>query len=82
MLSILYFSGGHQFYQISQEIKSLYDRGRKLIHLLAGVAQFGTGKTISANFSTGKDTEAHLNGVIGQGVYYKYLHDRFLQYSL
>ena len=38
MVKILYFRGGHQFFQISLGIKSLYDGGRKIIHLLAGEA--------------------------------------------
>ena len=37
MLKVLYFDEGHQIFQISPGIiKSLYDQGRKLIHLLAG----------------------------------------------
>ena len=69
MLKILYFSGGHQFSEISPEIKSFYGRGKKRIHLLAGEVQFGTGETTSANLSTGEPTEAHLTGALGQGVY-------------
>ena len=69
MLKILYFSGGHQFSQISPEIKSFYGRGKKLIHLLAGEVQFGTGETTSANLSTGEPTEAQFTGALGQGVY-------------
>ena len=34
MLKILYFGGGYQFFPISLGIKSFYDRGRKLMHLL------------------------------------------------
>ena len=68
MLKILYFSGGHQFFQILPGIKSLHDRGKKLIHLLAGEAQLGTGETTSAYLSTGTPTEAHLIGALGQGV--------------
>ena len=34
-LKILYFSGSHQFFRISPEIKSLYDQARKLVHVLA-----------------------------------------------
>ena len=68
MLKIRYFSGGNQFFQISTEIKPLYDWGRKLIHVLAGEAQFGTGEAISANVLTGEDTGVHLTGVLGQGV--------------
>ena len=33
-LKILYFSGGHQVFLISLGLKSLYDGGKKLIHLL------------------------------------------------
>ena len=36
MLKILYFSRCHQILQISRGIKSLYDRGKKVIHLLVG----------------------------------------------
>ena len=36
MLKIPYFRGGHQIFQISPGIKSLYDQGRNLIHLMAG----------------------------------------------
>ena len=35
MLKILYFSGGQQFFKISPGIKALYNRDRKLFHLLA-----------------------------------------------
>ena len=68
MLKILYISRGYQFFQISQGIKSLYDRDRKLIHVLAGEAQFGAGKVISANLSIGEVTVAHFTGELGQGV--------------
>ena len=68
MLEILYISAGHQFFQISLRIKFLYDRGKKLIHLLAGEAYFGTGVAISRNLSTVGATGAHLNGALGQGV--------------
>ena len=46
-------------------IKSLYDRGRKVIHLLAGEVWFWTGETISANLSTGEATVVHLTGTLG-----------------
>ena len=67
MLKILYFSGGYQFFQISPEIKSLHDRGRKPIHLLEREAKFATGDVISTNVSTEKATRAHLIGALGQG---------------
>ena len=35
ILKIFYFSGGHQFFQISSGIKSLNDGGKNLIDLLA-----------------------------------------------
>ena len=38
MLKILYFGGGYQIFQISPGVKSLYHRGRKLVHLLAAKA--------------------------------------------
>ena len=69
MLKILYISGGHQLFQISPGIKSLYDRGKKLIHLLSGEAQFGTEVAISGNLCTGEVTRAHLTGALGQGVF-------------
>ena len=47
---------------MSPAIKSLYDRDRKLIHILAGVA-------ISGNLSTGEATGAHLTGAREQGLY-------------
>ena len=61
VLKILYFSRGHQFFQISRGIKSLYDRGRKLIHLLAG-------EKIWANLLTREATGVHLTRALGQGV--------------
>ena len=67
-LKILYFSGGHQVFQISPGLKSLYDRGKKLINLLAGKAQLGIGVAISENISTGEATGAHLTWALGQGV--------------
>ena len=68
MLKILCFSGGHQFFQISPGIKSLYDWGRKHIHLLAGEAKFGTGEAISGNLLAGEATGTHFTGVLRQGV--------------
>ena len=71
MLKILYFSGGYQFFQISPGIKSLHDRSdrdRKLIHIMAGEAQFAIGVVILGNLSTGEATGAHLTGELGQGV--------------
>ena len=62
MLKIHYFSVGHQFFKISPSIKSIYDRGRKLIHLLVRE------KIISANLPDGETTRAHLTGALGQGV--------------
>ena len=38
LLKILYFSGGYHLFQTSSGMKSLYDWGRKLIHLLTGEA--------------------------------------------
>ena len=61
MLKILCFSGNHQSFQIPPEIKSVYDLGKKHIHLLAG-------EVISANLLTGEATEVHLTGVLGQAV--------------
>ena len=49
MLKILYFSRGYEFFKILSGIKFIYDRGRKLILLLAGEAYFGIEETISAN---------------------------------
>ena len=37
----LCFSGGYQFFQILPGIKSLCDRGRKIIHLLTGRHNLG-----------------------------------------
>ena len=68
MLKILYFSGGNQFFQISPGVKSPYDRGRKVIHLIAGEASFMTGEAISANLSVGESTGADLTGALGQGI--------------
>ena len=47
---------------------SLYDRSRKLIHLLAGKAKFATQEAISGNLSTWKATRVHLIRALGQGV--------------
>ena len=68
MLKILYFSGGNQIFQISPGIKSLEDRRKKLIHLLAGEAQFRTKETTSGNLSTREATGVHLTGALGHGV--------------
>ena len=38
MLKIICFSGDHQFFQISPGIRSLYERGKEPINLLAGDA--------------------------------------------
>ena len=38
MLKIICFSGDHQFFQISPGIRSLYERGKEPINLLAGKA--------------------------------------------
>ena len=38
MLKIICFSGDHQFFQISPGIRSLYERGKEPINLLAGEA--------------------------------------------
>ena len=65
ILKILYFSGGYQFFQISPGIESLYDRGKTLIHLLAGEIKFGTEEANSPNLSTGEATEVHLTGALG-----------------
>ena len=67
MLKIVYFSGAYQFFQISPRIESLYDRSRRLIHLLAEEAKFATREAISANLSTGEATGAHFIGALGQG---------------
>ena len=48
MLKTFCFNGGHQIFQISPGIKSLYDWGIKIIHLLTEEAYFGTGEAISA----------------------------------
>ena len=48
--------------------KYLYDRGRKLIHFLAGEAESGAGDTIWANLSAAEAIVAHLTGALGQGV--------------
>ena len=61
MPKILYFKGGHQVFQMSSRKKSLYDRGRKLIHFLAA-------ETIWANLLAGKVNGAHVTGELGQGV--------------
>ena len=68
MLKILCFSGNHQSFQIPPEIKSVYDLGKKHIHLLAGEAKLRNGEVISANLLTGEATEVHLTGVLGQAV--------------
>ena len=49
-------------------MKSLYDRRRKFISLLAEEVQFVTGEVVSANLSTGDATGAHLAGALGQGI--------------
>ena len=54
---------------MSPAIKSLYDRDRKLIHILAGETYFGPGVAISGNLSTGEATGAHLTGAREQGLY-------------
>ena len=51
-------------------MKSLYDRGRRFFHLLAGEAQFGTEGIISAKLLTSEATGAHLTGALGQDVKY------------
>ena len=61
MLKIFYFSRSHQFFQTSPRIKSLYVRGRKLIHLLAGEATSGNLLTVEA-------TGVHLTRALGQGL--------------
>ena len=68
MLKIIYLSGGQQFFRISPGIKALYDRDRRLVHLLAGKAKFGIGEAISADLSTEQVTGAHLTEAFGQGV--------------
>ena len=65
MLNILYFSGGNQFFRISPRIKSLYDRGRKCLYLLAEDTKFGEG--ILAKVYTGEVTGAPLTGALGHG---------------
>ena len=54
-------------------IKSLHDRGRKVIPLLAGEAKFGTGVAMSRNLSTGEATGVHLTEALRQGVCMAYL---------
>ena len=54
ILKIFYFIGGHQFFQISPGIKSLNDRGRKLIHLLAGRHNLGPGRQFQQIYWRGK----------------------------
>ena len=62
MLKILSISVGVIRFPKSPRIKSLNDRGRKLIQLL-------TGEAVSVNLSPGEATGAHLIGALGQGVY-------------
>ena len=64
MLKKLYFGVGYQIFQISPGVKSLYHRGRKLVHLLAAEKKFGTGEIISANLSAGEASGAHLTGAL------------------
>ena len=67
-MKILYFGGGHQFFQISQGIKCLYGRGRKLIKFIdRGSITWDWGGN-SNNLSTGEATRVHLTGRLGQGV--------------
>ena len=54
ILKIFYFIGDHQFFQISPGIKSLNDRGRKLIHLLAGRHNLGPGRQFQQIYWRGK----------------------------
>ena len=68
MLKILCSSGSHQSFQIPPGIKSIYDLGKKHIHLLAGEAKLRNGEVISANLLAGEATGVHLTGVLGQGV--------------
>ena len=69
MLKVLYFSGGYQVFQMSLGIKSLYDRGKKLIHLLPREGYLGTEEEISENLSTRQTIKAHLIRALGQGVF-------------
>ena len=62
MLKMLYFSGDHQFCQKSPGIKFLYDRSRKLSHLLVG-------EVFPVKLSTGEATGASVTETLGQGVY-------------
>ena len=57
---MLYFSGEPSIFPNITGIKSLYNRGRKLIQLFAGEPSFGAGEAISVNLSTGEATRAHL----------------------
>ena len=68
LIKILYFSGNQHSFHNSPRIKSHYDRGQKLFHLLAGEGCFRTGETVSANLLTGEATGAHLTGALGLGV--------------
>ena len=68
MLKIICFSGDHQFFQISPGIRSLYERGKEPINLLAGEALFGTGVAILENLLAGEATRAHLTLTLGQDV--------------
>ena len=57
-----YFSGDHQFCQKSPGIKFLYDRSRKLSHLLVG-------EVFPVKLSTGEATGASVTETLGQVVY-------------
>ena len=64
-----YLSGDHHFLQKSLREKSLYDRGRRVFHLLVGQVCFGTVDTISTNLLTGKYSRAYLTEALGYGVF-------------
>ena len=66
MLKIIYFSGGHQFFQTSPGIKSLYDRGRKFYFFISrGVIIWDRGSNFRKFIDQGSH-RAHLTEALGQ----------------
>ena len=66
----LYFSGDHQFFQISQGIKSIHDWGRKLIHFLVGEDNLGPGRQFQQIYGPGCTSPGHVISIKGLTVKY------------
>ena len=71
MLKILYFSGRHQFFQMSPGIKSLYDRGKNFITYCPGRQIWDRGDNFSKFVDRGNHLGASHRGT-WTGVYSKF----------